>query len=53
MTHTKREPYFNGGEYFCHSCQGPHHQLSGIGKAHIKYASEGVRRQAFLSYGIY
>ena len=41
-----------GGQYYCHKCKATHNDLSGIGKAHIKYASKGIRRDNFLKYGV-
>ena len=48
----KRAGYFNGGEYYCSKCKHAHHSLSSIGKKHIGFAREEIKKEHFLKYGI-
>lgn len=48
-----KRKYHLGGEYFCHKCGHAHHDLSGVGQEHIKYANKAIQRENFLKYGVY
>jgi len=47
------EGYFNTDSYYCGKCKLSHHFGSSKGKAHIKYASAGMKRKMLLEMGGY